>query len=46
MAFTLATAVTEVRNLINESSGEYWGDSELESWINRDVLIGVKKLFY
>ena len=38
MPFTLATAVTEVRNLINESSGEYWGDSELESWIQQGCL--------
>ena len=38
MAFTLTTATTEVRSLINESSGAFWDDSEIESWIKQGCL--------
>jgi hypothetical protein len=33
MAFTLSTAKTEVRALINESTGVFWSDTEIENWI-------------
>lgn len=38
MAYTLATAVTEVRALINEATASYWTDSELQEWIKQGCL--------
>lgn len=38
MAFTLTTAITEVRSLINETTASYWDDGELERWIQQGCL--------
>jgi hypothetical protein len=33
MAFTLSTAVTEVRAILNEATAAFWTDTEIENWI-------------
>ncbi len=38
MAFTLTTAKTEVRALINEDTASYWSDTEIENWIKQGCL--------
>jgi hypothetical protein len=38
MAFTLATGVTEVRALLNEETGSFWSDTELQNWIKQGCL--------
>jgi len=43
MAFTLATSVTEVRALVNESTASFWSDTEIESWIKQGCLDWTEK---
>jgi hypothetical protein len=38
MAFTLATAVAEVRTLINEKTASFWDDADIENWIKQGCL--------
>lgn len=38
MAFTLATAVTEVRAILNEADSDFWSDGQLENWIKQGCL--------
>lgn len=38
MAYTLATAVTQVRSLLNEDTAVFWTDTELENWIKEGCL--------
>ena len=38
MAFTLSSAVTEVRSILNEATASYWSDTEIESWIKQGCL--------
>lgn len=35
MSYTLATAVTEVRHLLNESTASFWTDTQLQGWIQQ-----------
>ena len=43
MAFTLTTATTEVRALLNESSASFWSDTEIENWIKQGCLDWTEK---
>ena len=38
MAFTITTATTEVRAIINEAIASYWSDTEIVSWIKQGCL--------
>jgi hypothetical protein len=38
MTFTLTTATTEVRALINEASASFWSDTEIQNWIKQGCL--------
>lgn len=39
MAYTLATATTQVRNLLNEDDAVFWSDSEIQEWIKEGCLL-------
>lgn len=39
MAYTLATATTQVRRLLNEDDAKFWTDAELQAWIQEGTLI-------
>jgi len=43
MAFTLTSAITEVRTLINEDEPGYWTDAQITSWIQQGVLDWTEK---
>jgi len=38
MSYTLTTAVTELRYLLNETSAVFWSDSELQNWVKDAVI--------
>lgn len=38
MAYTLATAVTQVRSMLNEDTAVFWTDTQLENWIKEGCL--------
>lgn len=38
MSYTLTTATTKVRELINESSADFWSDTEIQGWIQDGTL--------
>lgn len=38
MAYTAATSITEVRALINESTADFWSDTEITNWIQQGTL--------
>jgi hypothetical protein len=38
MAYTAATALTEVRSIINEPSASFWTDAEILEWIRQGCL--------
>lgn len=38
MAFTEATATTEVRALLNEASAYFWSDTEIQNWLKQGCL--------
>jgi hypothetical protein len=38
MAFTLTTATTEVRAILNEASAYFWSDTEIQNWIKQGCL--------
>ena len=38
MAYTEATATTEVRNLLNEESASFWTDAQIQGWIKQGCL--------
>jgi hypothetical protein len=38
MSLTLATATTEVRYLVNETTASFWSDTEIQGWIQEGVL--------
>jgi hypothetical protein len=37
MSLTLSTAVTQVRNSLNEPTAVFWSDTEIEDWIKEGV---------
>lgn len=43
MSLTLATAVTDVRDNLNEASPAFWTDTQIESWIQEGVKIIASK---
>lgn len=43
MAYTLTTATTEVRALINESTASFWSDTEVQEWIKQGCLDWTEK---
>ena len=38
MSYTVSEAVTQIRSLINESSGSFWTDTEIENWIKEATI--------
>jgi len=38
MAYTLTTATTEVRQLINEETTGFWSDTEIQNWIKMGCI--------
>ncbi len=38
MAYTLSTAVTRTRELLNESTASFWTDAEIQEWIKMGVI--------
>lgn len=44
MAYSLATATTEVRALINEATADYWSDSEIQEWLKQGTISIATKL--
>lgn len=38
MAYTAATLRTEVRALLNESTGAFWSDTEIDEWVKQGCL--------
>ena len=38
MAFTLTTATTQVRALLNEASAYFWTDAEIQAWIQQGCI--------
>ena len=38
MAFTITTAIQEVRYLLNEATASFWTDTELENWIKQGCM--------
>jgi hypothetical protein len=38
MAYTLSTATTEVRKLINEDTAAFWSDGNIQEWIKQGCL--------
>jgi hypothetical protein len=38
MAYTLSTATTEVRALLNETTASFWSDTEIQNWIKEGVM--------
>lgn len=38
MAYTAATATTEVRNLLNEVTASFWTDAQIQGWIKQGCL--------
>jgi len=43
MSLSLADAITEVRNILNEASPAYWTDAEITSWIQEGTKIVASK---
>lgn len=39
MAHTLATSITEVRNILNEKNAVFWTDTEISDWIKEGTRI-------
>lgn len=38
MAYTQATILTEVRNVLNESTASFWSDAQIQEWINQGCV--------
>lgn len=38
MSYTLDQAVTQVRNLINEETADFWSDTEIQEWIKQATI--------
>ena len=38
MAYTLSTAITEIRALINEDTPSFWSDADLTEWVKQGCL--------
>ena len=44
MSYILSTSVTQVRSLINESSANFWSDTEIQNWIKEATIDVSSKL--
>lgn len=47
MAYTLNQGTTQVRQLINEATADFWSDTEIQDWLNQGTMdLSTKLLCY